>query len=62
MKDIKKIAKEILILEKKYQLTHDSALEGEITEKIAGLSITELLEIDNYIMEHMSWKLKKFWL
>ena len=57
MKDIKKIAKEILKLEKEYQLTSNSALEVEINKLIDGLSIAELMEIDDYILNALSWKL-----
>ena len=56
MKNIKEIAEQIIQIEKQYQLTHDSALESKINDLIKNLSLSEMLEIDNYIME--SHKLK----
>ena len=56
MKKIKEIAEQIMKLQTKYELTHDSALESEMMEYIKDLSLSELLEIDSYIMEYYHLK------
>lgn len=56
-KKIKQIAEQIMKLQTEYEETHDSALEGQMMEYIKDLSLSELLEIDGYIMETYNLKL-----
>ena len=54
---IKEIAEQIMKLQTEYEKTHDSALEGKMMEYIKDLSLSELLEVDSYIMETYNLKL-----
>lgn len=56
MKNIKKIADQIVKLEKKYQETGDSALTSEIEKLISNLSLSDMLELDIYIQENYNLK------
>ena len=56
-KKIKEIAEQIMKLQTKYEKTYDSALEGKMMEYIKDLSLSELLEVDSYIMETYNLKL-----
>lgn len=51
-KNLKKIAMQIAQLEKEYSNVPSKEIEEKIYEITKGLSIAELLEIDEYILEN----------
>ena len=55
-KKIKEIAEQIMKLQTEYEETHESALEGQMMEYIKDLSLSELLEVDSYIMSTYNLK------
>ena len=55
-KKIKEIAEQIMKLQTEYEETHESALEGQMMEYIKDLSLSELLEVDIYIMSTYNLK------
>ena len=55
-KKIKEIAEQIMKLQTEYEETHESALEGQMMEYIKDLSLSELLEVDSYIMNTYNLK------
>jgi len=56
MKKIKELAEQIVKLEKEYQVTRNSALMGEMEKIISNLSLTELCELDDYILSNYNLK------
>jgi len=56
MKKIRKVADQIVKLEKEYQRTGDSALAGQIEKIISNLSLSEMLELDDYILSNYNLK------
>ena len=56
MKNIKEIADKIVRLEKEYNKTHNSALESEIMKITNNLSLTDLLELDDFILNNYNLK------
>ena len=56
MKNIKEIADKIVQLENKYKETQDSALESEIMKITENLSLTDLLELDDFILSNYNLK------
>lgn len=56
MKKIKELAEQIVKLEKEYQVTRNSALMGEMEKIISNLSLTELCELDDYILRNYNLK------
>ena len=56
MKKIKKLAEQIVKLEKEYQVTRNSARMGEMEKLVSNLSLTELCELDDYILSNYNLK------
>lgn len=55
-KDIEKIGKQILNLEKQYQTNPDSQIADEMEKIVLSLTFEEILEIDEYIQEKLLTK------